>query len=91
MTIRTGGAVLFATSGFCPAGSCLPGDRVAADFAAMRESGSGPKLQTPACLLHVRSSGGFCCKSRFCTEVQKFCGLEARLSGKDVSDLIASP
>jgi hypothetical protein len=35
--------------------------------------------------------GGFVLQNSLCARVQKFCGLEARLSGKDVRDLIASP
>jgi hypothetical protein len=34
--------------------------------------------------------GGIVLQKSFCTDDQKFCGLQARLSCKDVRDLIAS-
>ena len=42
------------------------------------------------CTTASDAKGRLCCKSRFCTDDQKFCGLQARLSCKDVRDLIAS-
>jgi hypothetical protein len=44
----------------------------------------------PFAALHESGCGRLCCKSRFALVIKKFRGLQARLSCKDVRDLIAS-
>jgi hypothetical protein len=58
-------------------------------LAATREAGHGPNRRFAAAQQDV-GNGGIVLQNSFCTGDQRFCGLQARLSYKDVRDLIAS-
>jgi hypothetical protein len=48
-----------------------------------------PQLQASYCVAANRRLGADLLQESFCTGDEKFCGLQARLSCKDVRDLIA--